>query len=83
MAINKAPQTKVYKPQGAAYLVIGTDATGRECIITAGAATDDASIVTAIGADANWADGSIYIGLTATGGKLWLKTNDVWIDEKL
>jgi len=75
-------QTAVHGVPGGAYLVLGTDANGLPCILTAGAATDDAGIVAAIGADTLWADGSIYVSVVDAAGKLFLKTNDVWIDQK-
>ena len=60
------------------YLLLGEDANGLPCILTAGQATDDASIVTAIGAKALWADGSIYVSCVDGAGKLFLKVNDTW-----
>ena len=64
------------------YLVIGADAAGLPAILTAGAATDDAGIVTAIGADSLFADGSVYISVVDGGGKLFLKVADTWTDQK-
>jgi hypothetical protein len=75
-------QTAVHGVPGGAYLVLGTDENGLPCILTAGAATDDAGIVAAIGVDTLWADGSIYVSVVDAAGKLFLKTNDVWIDQK-
>lgn len=67
--------------QGGGYLVLGKDANGLPCILACGAGhTNDAGIVAAIGADALWADGSLYISCVDGGGKLWQKQNDVWID---
>ena len=68
--------------QGGGYLVVGQDANGLPCAIFAGQATDDAGIVTAVGADTLWADGSIYISCVDGAGKLYLKTNDTWVDQK-
>ena len=75
-------QTAVHGVPGGAYLVLGTDENGLPCILTAGAATSDATIVAAIGADTLWADGSIYVSVVDAAGVLFLKTNDVWIDQK-
>lgn len=75
-------QTNVHGVPGGAYIVLGTDANDLPCILTAGAATTDAAIVTAIGADTLWADGSIYVSVVDGSGVLFLKTNDVWIDQK-
>ena len=51
---------------------------GDKTIIAAGAATDDAGIVTAVGADVDIADGSLYISSTDGAGVLFIKKNDVW-----
>lgn len=44
-----------------------------------GTATDDAGIVAQVGADALWADGSLYISAVQGAGLLFQKRNDVWI----
>jgi len=75
-------QTNVHGIPGGAYLVLGSDANGLPAILIAGQATTDGEIVTAIGADTLWADGSIYVSVVDAAGKLFLKTNDVWIDQK-
>ena len=54
------------------------DANNLPCVIFAGAGTDDATIVTDIGADTLWADGSIYISVVDGAGTLWQKRNDTW-----
>ncbi len=51
---------------------------GDKTIIASGAATDDAGIVTAVGADADIADGSLYMSCTDSGGVLFIKKDDVW-----
>jgi len=51
---------------------------GDKTIIAAGTATDDAAIVTAVGSDADIADGSIYLSSTDGGGALFVKINDIW-----
>ena len=47
-------------------------------VIFAGVATDDAGIVSQVGADTLWADGSLYISAVDGAGTLWQKRNDVW-----
>lgn len=60
-------------------VVLGTkDANGLPAIIASGAATSDATIVTQVGADTLWADGSLYISVLDGAGTLWQKRNDVW-----
>lgn len=51
---------------------------GDKTVICSGAATDDAGIVTAVGADADIADGSIYMSCTDGAGALFVKINDTW-----
>ena len=65
---------------GGDYLIIGEDANGLPAIMASGAATDDAGIVTQVGADTLWADGSLYASVVDGAGKLFQKQNDVWID---
>ncbi len=43
-----------------------------------GTATDDSGIVSQVGADTLWADGSLYSSISDGAGKLFIKTNDVW-----
>lgn len=60
-------------------IVLGTkDANGLPTIIASGAAANDGAIVTQVGADTLWADGSLYIGVLDGAGTLWQKRNDVW-----
>jgi hypothetical protein len=60
-------------------IVLGSKgATGRPAIIASGAAANDAAIVAQVGADALWADGSLYISVLDGAGTLWQKRNDVW-----
>lgn len=61
-----------------AALRLGVDATGRSVIVAFGLATDDAGIVTQVGADNTIADGSTYHSIDAGAGKLFQKQNDVW-----
>jgi len=79
----KGYQSKIARAQGGNYLIIGEDANGLPCILAAGSATNDGEIVTAIGADTLWADGSLYVSCVDGAGKLYIKMNDVWTDEKL
>ncbi len=59
--------------------VLGTESVGGRLVIIAwGVATDDASIVAQVGADALYADGSIYHSVVAGAGSIWIKINDVW-----
>ena len=51
---------------------------GDKTVICAGTATDDAGIVTAVGADADIADGSLYMSCTDGAGVLFIKKDDVW-----
>ena len=64
--------------QGGGYIVVGQDANGLPCAIFCGAATDDATIVTAVGADTLWADGSLYISCVDGAGSLWQKQAGTW-----
>jgi hypothetical protein len=45
-----------------------------------GAANTDGDIVTEVGADTLYADGSLYISVLDGTGNLWQKQNDVWVD---
>ena len=51
---------------------------GDKTVICTGTATDDAGIVTAVGADADIADGSLYLSAVDGAGVLFMKKNDVW-----
>jgi hypothetical protein len=73
---------KIAHAQGGNYIIIGEDANGLPAILTSGSAASDGDIVTDIGADTLWADGSIYVSVVDGAGKLYLKTNDVWVDQK-
>ena len=55
---------------------------GDKTVICAGTATNDGEIVTAVGADADIADGSLYMSAVDGAGKLYIKMNDVWTDIK-
>jgi hypothetical protein len=62
-------------------IVFGSkDANGLPTIFATGAATTDAGIVTQVGADALWADGSMYVSVVDGGGLIFQKRNDVWVD---
>ena len=54
------------------------DGSGLPAILTSGTATDDSGIVSDIGADTNWADGSLYVSVSDGAGKLFIKTADTW-----
>lgn len=54
------------------------DASAVAAVIASGPGTSDATIVADIGADALYADGSIYIGVLDGAGTLWQKVNDTW-----
>lgn len=56
------------------------DANGLPAILASGAATSDATIVAQVGADALWADGSLYVSVVDGAGTLWQKRNDVWVE---
>lgn len=81
--MTKGYQSKIAHPQGGAYLIIGEDASGLPCILAAGQSDTDVEIVAELGADTLYADGSIYVSCVDGAGKLFLKTNDVWTDEKV
>jgi len=55
---------------------IGYAASGKPVVLAVGNATDDAGIIAEIGADANYADGSLYLS-TATGA-LFQKRSGTW-----
>ena len=59
-------------------LRVGFDDKGNPVVIFTGAATSDGDIVTDVGSDARWADGSLYISAVDGAGTLWQKRNDVW-----
>lgn len=65
---------------GGDVLKIGTDANGLDAIMTFGVAATDGEIVTALGADTLYADGSLYVSVKDGAGKLFQKQNDVWVD---
>lgn len=59
-------------------LLLGRGSTGEPVVLFTGSATSDATIVAEVGADANWADGSLYISIANAAGALFQKRNDVW-----
>jgi hypothetical protein len=54
------------------------DAASLPCCIFSGAAANDGAIVSQVGSDTLWADGSLYISCVDGAGSLWMKVNDVW-----
>lgn len=73
-------QNKFHGIQGDTQFHIGWDANGLDAIIASGSAAADGDIVTDIGVDSLFADGSLYISVVDGAGKLFQKQNDVWID---
>lgn len=61
-----------------AEIVLRETINGEKTIIVSGSATDDAGIVTDVGADANIADGSLYLSIVDGAGSTFQKVNDVW-----
>ncbi len=57
---------------------IGYDDLGNPVMLFVGAATDDAGVVSDVGVDTRWADGSLYISAVDGAGTLWQKRNDTW-----
>jgi len=72
--------SKIAHMQGGTMILIGEDANGLPAILTSGAAANDGDIVTAIGADTLWADGSIYISCVDGAGTIWQKRADTWTE---
>jgi hypothetical protein len=73
-------QTQMHGVMGGSYRVLGTDTNGLPVAMFCGTAANDADIVTAVGLDTLWADGSLYVSAVDGAGKLFQKQNDVWID---
>lgn len=72
-------QAQVSAPRGDApnmVRTVGFAANGEPVVIAVGNATDDAGIVAELGADSNYADGSLYLSTAA--GALFQKRSDVW-----
>jgi hypothetical protein len=69
---------KIAHAQGGKYIIIGEDANGLPAILTSGAAASDGAIVSDIGADTLWADGSLYISVVDGAGTIWQKRADTW-----
>ena len=59
---------------------IGVDGNGLPVMLFVGQATSDGTITTEVGADALYADGSLYVSAVDGAGKLFQKQNDVWVD---
>ena len=59
-------------------LPLGYTDEGEPVVLFVGSATSDAEIIAAIGSDAHWGDGSIYISAVGGAGTFWQKRNDVW-----
>lgn len=58
---------------------LGEDDKGNPVLLFVGTGTSDAEIVTDVGLDDLWADGSLYISAVDGAGTLWQKRNDVWV----
>ena len=72
--------TKIAFLQGGNAVKLGMDANGLPALLMSGTATDDAGITADVGADALYADGSLYVSIVDGAGKLFFKKNDVWTD---
>jgi len=72
-------QTPFHGVPGGTYKVLGTDTNGLPVAMFCGLAANDGEIVTAVGADTLWADGSLYVSAVDGAGSLFVKTNDVWV----
>lgn len=59
-------------------VVLGANDAGEPVVLFIGVATSDVAIVAEVGADANYADGSLYISAVDGAGTLWQKRNDTW-----
>lgn len=59
-------------------VVLGANDVGEPVVLFIGVATSDAAIVTEIGADARYGDGSLYISAVNGAGTIWQKRNDTW-----
>jgi len=65
---------------GVAEIVLKTTTAGEKTIIASGSASDDAAIVTDVGADSTIADGSLYLEIADGAGSLWIKKADTWTE---
>jgi hypothetical protein len=59
-------------------VVLGANDVGEPVVLFIGVATSNADIVTEVGADDKYADGSLYISAVDGAGTLWQKRNDTW-----
>lgn len=75
--VNAGTKAAPYWSKG---LSLGQDANGLPAVVFTGAQASDANIVTEVGADTLWADGSLYISVLDGNGKVFQKQNDVWVD---
>lgn len=73
-------QAQAHGVMGGSYRVLGTDVNGLPVAMFCGLQTSDANIVTEVGVDTLWADGSLYVSASDGAGKLFQKQNDVWVD---
>jgi hypothetical protein len=64
--------------QGGRYLILNVDANGLPCVIAAGQGNSDGTIVSDLGADTNFADGSLYLSCVDGAGTMWIKAADTW-----
>jgi hypothetical protein len=65
-------QSQMHGVMGGSYRVLGTDTNGLPVAMFC--------IVTAVGADTLWADGSLYVSAVDGAGLLFQKQNDVWVN---
>ena len=79
MAMQSIPTGGTQRSDGRSEpLLLGYGDTGLPVVLFTGTATDDAGIVSDVGADALWADGSLYISAVNAAGTLWQKRNGLW-----
>lgn len=59
-------------------IILGVNAVGEKVVLLVGTATSDGTIVTEVGADTQFADGSLYLSVVNGSGALFQKRNDTW-----
>ena len=61
-------------------MILGEDANGLPCVLAAGQGSRDAAIVSNLGADTLYADGSLYLSCVdaQAAGTMPIKANDTW-----
>jgi hypothetical protein len=75
--------TKIPFRAGTRKLVIGVNASNVSAVVVSGFAASDAEIVAEIGADALYADGSLYLSVTEadhTDVDVYQKQSNVWVN---